>query len=223
MSNSQESETKRTAPEKAIEGQRLLNTGDYEGATAAFTEATKLDPSVHGSYQSQAEAYSHMEMEKEAAKLLLLRLRHLYDHEVASSARTWHLGEDIACHYVLLEYPFKKRGPWSAFFGGTWELAKIDVDEAFARLDRGQEVLLSRWRWALRPFSEENTNSRLGEEEPVRGFQELLQWGTRHREFLTKAFFTSRWTISALRGRRRWSLADSSINEWPEATAIFGD
>ena len=66
MSSPQDSETKRAALEKALEGWRLLSSGDYEGAVAACTEAIELEPGSLGSYRTRAEAYRRLGRGKEA-------------------------------------------------------------------------------------------------------------------------------------------------------------
>ena len=60
------SEAKRAATEKAREGRRLLDAGDYCGAIAPCAEAIKLAPDFPGPYQTRAAAYGHLGMEKEA-------------------------------------------------------------------------------------------------------------------------------------------------------------
>jgi len=56
MSNAHDSEAHRNAIEKAIEGNRLLGAGDYEGAIAACDEAIQLIPDIAGARRTKEEA-----------------------------------------------------------------------------------------------------------------------------------------------------------------------
>ena len=62
MSSSQDPEIKRAAVEKAREGARLFEAGDYEGAIAACTEAIELEPRIQGAYRTRAEASRRLRM-----------------------------------------------------------------------------------------------------------------------------------------------------------------
>ena len=57
MSSPQDSETNRAAREKTREGARLLNTGDYQGAIVACTNAIQVDPQYDDAYLLRTEAY----------------------------------------------------------------------------------------------------------------------------------------------------------------------
>ena len=74
----------------------MLDSGDYDQAIAAYTEAIELDPSVAVAYENRAEAYKRLGREKEAQADLerLERLKLVPDQRVSSTPFLKHLGVD---------------------------------------------------------------------------------------------------------------------------------
>ena len=66
MSDPLHSETKRAALDKALEGQRLLDAKDNDGAICACTRAIESDSHCWLAYSTRAEAYRRLGRRKEA-------------------------------------------------------------------------------------------------------------------------------------------------------------
>ena len=92
MASSPDEENRRAATEKAQEGRRLLNSGDYQGAISACNESLELSPGSVTAELTRAEAYRRLDM---TLALEAIRERGQPAAEAISKRRQAETGENL--------------------------------------------------------------------------------------------------------------------------------